>query len=826
MKCKRLQCNFLALNSRSIVRKWYGYLLLLTVLVVQVLPSDAQLFKKTLSASIADEKIVVDGKLSEPIWQKADKATNFIQFRPDPGKPSARRTEVSILYDNDAVYVGAMMYDDRPDSILKQLSARDDDGGNTDEFGVTFDTYMDAQNATTFAVTAAGVQVDAIVKFGAGNGSWNAAWYSSVAITDKGWSVEMKIPYSALRFPKKDVQLWGVNFFRNIRRYRETSNWNTVLPDVANTLSQSGILTGIHNVAAPLRLSFLPYVSAYAQNYAGSNAHSVNGGLDLKYGFNESFTLDMTLVPDFGQTIYDNRVLNLSPIEVRYDERRYFFTEGLDLFNKNDLFYSRRVGGTPVNFGRPFTSLDTNERILNNPSTTRLYNATKISGRTAHKLGIGFFNAISAPTNATIQDTITQKTRQLQTSPLTNYNVLVLDQALKNNSYVSFVNTNVSRKDNSYNADVTALLFKFANKQNTYGIDGSGDVSQRYAAGTPDVGYRYYLNFGKLSGNNTWDVKTRSISDRFNPNDLGYLDRNNITFYQVDQYYNVYKPFGIFNTVYSHVGIDYYSIYNPNAFMQAEIFGSHSAVFRNFLYLGCYWVSQPFKINDYFEPRTPGRYYVRPQNYTLGATWSSDYRKKLALDGEINYKDFSEANHRTFFWSLSPRYRFSDKFSMIYSLNWQLQQGDVGFVHRAGDSIYLGVRKINTITSTIDAAYIFTNKMSLKLDARHYWSQAEYSRYGFLGNDGNLYGTTYNTNHNINFNTFNVYMSYVWQFRPGSEMSIVYQNSIYSVGQRIEPNYFNDLNNTIQAPQSNSLSVKVIYYLDYLELRNVFHKEI
>ena len=818
--------QFLTLNSRLIVRIFQRYLPLLIVLVTQVLPSSAQLFKKTLNAATTNEKMVLDGVLSESIWQKADKATNFIQFRPEPGKPSVRRTEVSILYDNDAVYVGAMMYDDRPDSILKQLSARDDDGGNTDEFGVTFDTYMDDQNAATFAVTAAGVQVDAIVKFGSGNTAWNAAWYSNVAITDKGWSVEMKIPYSALRFPKKEVQLWGINFFRNIRRYRETSNWNTVLPDVANTLSQSGILNGIHNVESPLRLSFLPYVSAYAQNYAGSNTNSLNGGLDLKYGFNESFTLDMTLVPDFGQTIYDNRVLNLSPIEVRYDDRRYFFTEGLDLFNKNDLFYSRRVGGTPVNFSKPYSSLDSNERVLNNPSTTRLYNATKISGRTEHNLGIGFFNAVSAPTSATLQDTITKTTRPLRTSPLTNYNVLVLDQALKNNSYVSFVNTNVSRNDNTYNADVTALLFKFANKKNTYGIDGSGDVSQLYASGKPNMGYRYYFDFAKLSGNYTWDIKTRSISDRFNPNDLGYLDRNNITYYMLDEYYTVYKPFGIFNTAYNHVGVDYYRVFNPNAFMQADIFGSHNAVLRNYLFLSFYWIGQPFKINDYFEPRTPGRYYVRPENYTVGGTFSSDYRKKFALDGEINYKGFSDAGHNTVFWSLSPRYRFNDKFSMIYSFDWQVQQGDVGFVDKVSDSIYFGVRNITTITNTVDAAYIFTNKMSLKLDARHYWSQANYSQYGFLGNDGKLAGTTYSTNHNINFNTFNVYMSYVWQFRPGSEMSVVYQNSIYSVGQNIEPNYFNDVNNTIQAPQNNSLSVKIIYYLDYLELRNVFRKEI
>jgi hypothetical protein len=805
------------------VKRCIKYFIFLFILIVfKQVAVLAQPVKRKAIAARTDEKIVIDGSLSEPAWQKAEKSAGFVQYKPVPGAASELRTEVSILYDDDAVYIGAVLHDSHPDSILKQLSARDDDGGNTDEFGVTFDTYEDNQNATEFAVTAAGVQVDAIIKFSGSNTAWNAAWFSKVRITDSGWCVEMKIPYSALRFPKKDIQEWGINFFRSIRRYRELSYWNTVLPTVANNTFQSGILAGVQDIKSPLRLSLLPYVSAYAQNYGAANVHSVNGGMDIKYGFNESFTLDMTLVPDFGQTIFDQTVLNLSPIEVRYDERRYFFTEGLDLFNKNDLFYSRRVGGAPVKFSFLPGLLNSNEIILENPATTRLYNATKISGRTRHKLGIGFFNAVSGPAYAVIEDTVSMKSRQFQTAPLTNYNVLVLDQALRNNSYISFINTNVTRKENSYNADVSAMLFKFANKANTYGIDGSADVSQLFYAGKPDIGYRYYLDFAKLSGNYTWDINTKSISDRFNPNDLGYLDRNNLTYYLLDEYYSIYKPTAIFTSMYNHAGIDYYRAVNPNAFMQADVFGSHSVVLKNYLYLGFYWVAQPLEINDYYEPRTSGRFYVRPQSYTLGGTFSSDYRKKFALDGEVNHKWFSEMNHDAFLASIIPHYRFNDKFSMQYSLSFQLQRGDAGFVANVNDSIYFGVRKINTVTNNIDAAYIFNNTMSLKLDARHYWSQADYSRYALLDLDGRLASTAYNANHNINFNTFNLYMSYVWQFRPGSEVSIVYQNSIYSAGQMIETNYFNDLNSTLKIPESNSLSFKLIYYLDYAELKNIF----
>lgn len=804
------------------------HLLIFFAAVTFSVKAHCQAARKTLNTSAINEQITIDGKLTEPAWERAEKATGFIQNKPRPGIASIQRTEVRVLYDNDAVYVGAMLYD-QPDSIYKQLSPRDQYGDyNTDAFAVMFDTYNDGQNAFGFLVTAAGVQADAKVKFDGFDFSWNAAWYSRVSFNSEGWCIEMKIPYSAIRFPKTSVQKWGLNFLRVIRREREESYWNTVVPGIPNVLCQSGVLNGIQDIKSPLRLALLPYISGYAENYAGANANSLNGGLDVKYGFNESFTLDMTLVPDFGQTLFDSRVLNLSPVEVRYDDRRYFFTEGFDLFNKNDLFYSRRVGGAPVKSGTISSYLDSNETAVENPSVTKLYNAVKISGRTKHNLGIGFFNAVSAPAYAVIKDTVTGIYRQFQTAPLTNYNVVVLEQALKNNSYISFINTHVLRKENSYNADVSALLFKFANRSNTYGIDGSADLSQLYDAVKPDVGYRYYFDVGKTSGNYTWYLKTRAISDRFNPNDLGYLDRNNLSYYIFEQYYNVFKPFssflGTINSVYNHLGIEYFRVFNPDVFQQFDFYGSHNITYANYLTTGVYWSATPMRAYDYYEPRTAGRYYVAPENYMLGGFYSSDYRNKFALDLSVSNRWYEQQGRNSFAWSISPRYRFSDKFSMIYSLSGQNSANDVGFAANQNDTIYFGIRDVRTITNTLDATYIFTNKMSLAFDARHYWSEANYSQYDLLNQDGTLGAVPQNLNTNVNFNSFNVFLNLVWQFKPGSEMSIVYQNSIYSSGQNLETNYFNDADYTFRAPQSNSLSVKIIYFLDYMTMRDLFGK--
>jgi len=782
--------------------------------------------RRMLDALPIKGQMIIDGKLGEAEWQQAPRAADFTQASPRPGEKSVQRTEVSILYDDQAVYIGAMIYESHPDSIFKQLSPRDNfEDFNTDAFGVTFDTYFDKQNATQFIVTAAGVQADGIVKFDGVDRSWNAAWYSKVICNDSGWCVEMKIPYSALRFPQRDIQQWGVNFLRIIRRHRERSYWNKVNPAVTNVIGQSGIVNNIHDIKAPLRLALLPYLSSYVEDYAGSVAKTLNGGMDIKYGVSESFTLDMTLVPDFGQTLFDNRVLNLSPIEVRYDERRYFFTEGVDLFNKNDLFYSRRVGGTPVNVRTLGSQLDTNEIITRNPATTRLYNAAKFSGRTKGKTGIGLFNAVAAPANATVRDTIGDIERRIQTAPLTNYNVIVIDQALKNNSYISLVNTNVNRKENSYNANVSALLFKFADKPNRYGVNGSMDVSQRFFRDSTDVGYRGMLNFGKQSGNYTWTMMTKAITDHFNPNDLGYLDRNNIVSAVLYNVYNTYKPFWWFNSTYNKIGLEYYRAFNPSAFVKAAMHGNHVFTFHSFLTTGLYWDAQPSVAYDYYEPRTQGRYYRLPANNMFGGFYSSDYRKKFALDLETSKRWYGASDRQTLYWSVSPRYRFSNKLSAIYSFAENDARNDVGFVNKVSDSIYLGTRHLRTFTNSLSAAYIFTRKMSLRMEGRHYWSQAEYSKYGLLGADGTLDNNTgYSTNHNINYNSFNVFMNFVWQFKPGSEMSVVYQNSIYSSGQNLVGNYLSDINNTVQAPQSNSLSMKIIYYLDYQTIKRALSR--
>jgi len=353
----------------------------------------------------------------------------------------------------------------------------------------------------------------------------------------------------------------------------------------------------------------------------------------VKYGINESFTMDMTLIPDFGQVRSDDKVLNLSPFETRYDEQRAFFTEGTELFNRAYIFYSRRIGGEPLGFESAYSQTDSNEIISKNPSSSQLYNATKISGRTKGKLGIGFLNATTGTTYATAEDTITGDERKILTNPLTNYNIVVLDQALKNNSYFSLINTNVTRDGVVYDANVSGTQFKFADKKNKFAVTGGGSLSQLYFpdSAKPVLGHRYRIALGKISGNYTNEIYYRTASDAYDCNDLGYLDRNNDAGLVFDQSYNIYKPFWKIIKMTNDLGIDYFMQYKPRTFAKLNIDWETDIDFKNYFTWGFTWGVRPVKYYDFYEPRVEGRFYQMPTCFDVGTYFSTDSRKRFGM---------------------------------------------------------------------------------------------------------------------------------------------------------------------------------------------------
>ncbi|RLD55988.1 MAG: hypothetical protein DRJ05_12035 [Bacteroidetes bacterium] len=778
----------------------------------------------------------IDGQLNDEAWKNVEPATDFIQVDPYNGQPASFNSEVRIVYDDMAIYVGAMMYDPNPDSILTELSERDQIG-MVDYFGIYFDCFNDYLTSYGFYVTASGVQIDIKTTEAFGDDkSWDAVWKSEVQIVEDGWIVELKIPYSALRFPKQDVQVWGMQIYRIINRYRENSSWNFVDLEIDGVNNQAGILKGINNIKPPFRLSFEPYVSGYLEKSPQTKnwGYSYNYGLDVKYGLNESFTLDMTLVPDFGQVQSDDEIYNLSPFEVYYDEKRQFFQEGTELFDKGDVFYTRRVGSRPEGYYDVYDSVVEGESIIENPINTQLINATKVSGKTRKKLGVGIFNAVTSNSWAEVQNDATGEKRKILTEAWGNYNMFVLDQALMNNSFVSFYNTNVFRPDNSYSANVTGTEFKLANKSNMYAVRGQGILSQKYNEGLkPDLGYTYTASFGKISGNFQFEIEHEVISNTYDPNDMGFLRRNNSVEEDIDFSYNIYKPFGIFLNWYNSLWFSYESLYSPNEFTSFDFGYSTHGRFTNFLsaWMGARFT--PIDGYDYYEPRVDGRYYLVPPSYNIRMGLSPDYRKKIVVDmrGYINFSNRYDQSGYSL--SVGPRYRANDKLMMVFNLGYYFNGNNIGYVTDSlntfnEDVIIFGKRDIDTWENVFEVNYKFSNLSSLAFRLRHYWITLQYKDYFDLLQDGTLGPTNYNEFNDISFNSFNIDMFYTWNFAPGSELVVAWKNSLNTyeesgivdnVLQDIETDYFNNLSNTLSSPATNSFSIRLLYYLDYQYLK-------
>ena len=240
--------------------------------------------KKITNAVRITKSPKIDGVLDDECWRNAIPAKDFIQHDPFNGKPPSWPSEIKIVYDDKAIYVGAMLYDDRPDSIMKQYTPRDEIN-ISDFFGIYIDPFNTGLTAYGFFVTPVNVQIDMKAEEnGREDENWNAVWKSATKIVDNGWIAEYRIPYSALRFPKTPVQTWGLNFFRKIERYRENTSWSFIDKEKQGWINQQGELHGIKDVEPPVRLSFTPYVSAYMENNPENDGweNFYRAGMDLK----------------------------------------------------------------------------------------------------------------------------------------------------------------------------------------------------------------------------------------------------------------------------------------------------------------------------------------------------------------------------------------------------------------------------------------------------------------------------------------------------------------------------------------------------------------
>jgi hypothetical protein len=521
--------------------------------------------------------IILDGRLDEALWSNVEPARQFTQRNPNEGQPETETTEVRFLYDEDALYVGARMLDREPGRIGRRLSRRDASvDGLADTIVINLDPMHDRLTGSCFRVSAAGALYDAVLyNDSSEDDSWDGVWEAKVVVDDKGWTAEMRIPFSQLRFKTADHQEWGLNIVRTIQRSNEEDWWVPVPKQESGFVSRMGTLAGLEGIRARRHFALLPYATTRGE-FTGTTdegdpfndgSRMFGGlGLDAKWGVTSNLTIDATVNPDFGQVEVDPAVVNLSVFETYYEEKRPFFIEGSQSltnfglsgvngsmgFNRSrpTLFYSRRIGRAPQG--------NVSADFADSPAATTILGAAKLSGKTAAGWTIGVLDAVTSREWADLASG-TDRSRS-EVEPLTNYVVARLRRDVGQRAGFGFMTTAVNRDLRN-----DALGGRLQRGAYVYGIDGhafldakrtwaiTSGLAGSYVTGSeaaiarlqrasaryyqrPDAnhieydptrrslsGWDFQLDLNRNSGNFRPNVSLWAVSPGFESNDIGYM---------------------------------------------------------------------------------------------------------------------------------------------------------------------------------------------------------------------------------------------------------------------------------------------------------------
>ena len=550
--------------------------------------------------------IVIDGKLDEPDWQAAVPAKDFRQAQPDEGQPATQRTEVRFLYDDDAIYIGARMYDTEGAAGIRTRLARRDSIPNADYVDVIFDTFHDHLGRVEFAVNPSGVKRDSYGPNGANlDPSWDAVWEVKTRVDSLGWTAEFRIPLGQLRYPRDSVQTWGLEVWREEGRLNEVSQWAFWHLNEAGGPARFGQLEGLHITRGPDRGEILPYVVgrstlqpevAAADPFTSPHAYDARVGGDFKYLVSSSLTLAGTINPDFGQVEVDPAVVNLSAFETYFPEKRPFFVEGSGLFdfgsfncftcsnvNAPSLFYSRRIGRAPQGAGNAQAAAG-DSGFTRIPDNTAILGAAKLTGNIGTGWTLAALDAGTARETAPIQDSTGRRFR-MEVEPFTNYFVARVSHDLPGASYVRGMVTSVVRdiRDDSLRNQLNAhseaagvetqlwwgkQTYRLMANATMTQVTGSPadilrieDASARYFQ-RPDRhnganglfsdgydstlttlrGYTVYARLAKDAGNWMWEAQTSLLSPGFEANDVAFNTQSDRIFMGGNVVRQVTKP--------------------------------------------------------------------------------------------------------------------------------------------------------------------------------------------------------------------------------------------------------------------------------------------
>lgn len=739
-----------------------------------------------LIAEKLNSPIDLDGELIEHVWQNGNTFENFIQRDPDEGAPASERTIMKIAYDKDYLYLGAIMYDSSPELILARLTRRDEDI-DADNIVLCLDPYNDKRSGYYFGLNAAGTQLDGILYNDTwDDDSWDGVWEGKVHRNNKGWSAEMKIPFSQMRFNESDSMVWGINFRRIIARKNEESYLVFVPKNESGFVSNFASLKGFEKIDGSGQLEILPYITGKAEYlqyedgdpFHNGKSYSSGVGADFKMGIGSNLNLNATVNPDFGQVEIDPAVINLSDVETFFEEKRPFFIEGSNIFNfgyggvRNywgfnwggaDFFYSRRIGRQPQG------SIPDDADFSDYPTGTHILAAGKLTGKLGDSWNIGTIQNITQREFAKISVDGLQSETEVE--PLAYYGIFRAQNEFNDGQHgLGFIST-VSLRD----FDDQQLRNEINKSALTFGLDGwtfldesktwivAGWTGASYVYGNeqrmielqkssrhyfqrPDAdhvnvdssvksltGYagRFYL--AKQKGNFFVNTAFGFITPGFDVNDVGFFFRADIVNWHAGAGYYWSDPNDIFR--YLELG---------GALFQNHDFGGNKT-WEGFYHFGSIqfpnYYSANWDIGLYAESfnnnRTRGGpLTLNPAGYQVSLNLGSDSRKDWVIEfggglSESNpsYGWFAEASLEL---RLLPNisFIFSPQFAKEFSYAQYVDTySDQTATKTYGSRYVFAELNQKTLSSSIRLNWTFTPDLSLQLYIQPLISSGDYSNF-------------------------------------------------------------------------------------------------
>lgn len=575
---------------------------------------DTTYSKKTYTTARVSIPPEVDGWLNDDSWNSVPWEGGFQMYEPYDDRLPTQETQFKIMFDADYIYVGIRAFDSAPDSIVSRLTRRDEIDGDMVAF--LFDSYHDLQTGFTFVVSAAGSKLDFYLSDDGRSEdlTWDAIWWARTQIDDLGWTAEIKIPFTQLRFDTHGEGIWGFQIVREIYRKNEESFWQPMSKEAPGFVHHFGQIDGLNDLNPKKQAEITPYVVAGSEWFekeaenpyrADGYKRHYNGGVDAKIGITNNFTLDLTVNPDFGQVEADPSQVNLTAFETFFEEQRPFFIEGKNIFDYNlgmhgpgNLFYSRRIGRRPQHYP------DLNEgEYTDIPQSTNILGAVKITGKTKNGLSLGIMESVTANESAIIKNG-DERTEVVE--PLTNYFVSRVSKEFnKGNTILGGMITSTKRfteedhldylhssalsggvdfqqyfADRSYNISLSLYgsqvngseeaLIRTQRSPVHYFQRPDADYLAVDSTRTSLSGYGANLSFGKFSGRFIFGGFINLNSPGLELNDLGFLSSTDEALQVLWTGYSFNEPFGIIRN--ARLSMNQYNLFDFGGMRQLSGF--------------------------------------------------------------------------------------------------------------------------------------------------------------------------------------------------------------------------------------------------------------